>query len=108
MWSAKFMSRARKKKYVHILTGKTEVTFEDEAIKTDEERVLEKLNDEAYDNLIMSMDNKVAFNKVSQAKTSTLSEGCAYMAWTNLINKYKPRTVQSRAEKKLKFAQSKL
>ena len=30
------------------------------------------------------------------------------MAWTNLINKYKPRTVQSRAEKKLKFAQSKL
>ena len=56
----------------------------------------------------MSMDNKVAFNKVSQAKTSALSEGCAYTAWTNLINKYKPRTVQSRAEKKLKFAQSKL
>ena len=108
MWSAKFMSRARKKKYVHILTGKTEVTFEDEANKTDEERALEKLNDEAYDDLIMLMDNKIAFNKVSQAKMSTLSEGCAYTAWTNLINKYKPRTVQSRAEKKLKFAQSKL
>ena len=76
--------------------------------RSNEERALEKLNDEAYDDLIMSMDNKVAFNKVSQAKTSTLSEGCAYTAWTNLINKYKPRTVQSRAEKKLKFAQSKL
>ena len=44
MWSAKFMSRARKTKYVHILTGKTKVTFEDEANKTDEERALEKLN----------------------------------------------------------------
>ena len=108
MWSAKFMSRARKKKYVHILTGKQKVTFEDEANKTDEEKALEKLNDEAYDDLIMSIDNKVAFNKVSQAKTSALSEGCAYMAWTNFINKYKPRTVQSRAEKKLKFSQSKL
>ena len=108
MWSAKFMSQARKKKYVHILTGKTKVTFKDEANKTEEERALAKLNDEAYDDLIMSMDNKVAFNKVSQAKTSALSEGCAYTAWTNLINKYKPRTVQSRAEKKLKFAQSKL
>ena len=56
------MSRARKKKYVHILTGKQKLTFEDEANKTDEEKVLEKLNDEAYDDLIMLMDNKVAFN----------------------------------------------
>ena len=29
---------------------------------------MEKLNDEAYNDLIMSMDNKIAFNKVSQAK----------------------------------------
>ena len=77
MWSAKFMSQARKKKYINILTGKKKVTFKDEENKTNEERALEKLNDEAYDNLIMSMDNKIAFNKVSQAKTSTLSEGCA-------------------------------
>ena len=103
MWSAKFMSRARKKKYINILPGKKKVTFEDEENKTDKERALEKLNEEAYDDLIMSMDNKIAFNKVSQAKMSTLSEGCAYTAWTNLINKYKPRTVQSRAEKKLQF-----
>ena len=45
MWSAKFMSQVRKKKYTHILTGKQKVTFEDEANKTYEEKALEKLND---------------------------------------------------------------
>ena len=108
MWSAKFLSKARKKKYIEILTAKSAMTFEDEDNKTKEEKALEKLNDEAYDDLITSMEDKVAFNKVSQAKTKTLKNGCAHTAWKNLTNKYKPRTVQSRAEKKLEFSQSKL
>ena len=46
MWSAKFLSKARKKKYLDILTGEVKVTFEDETNKTTEEKVLEKLNEE--------------------------------------------------------------
>ena len=54
------------------------------------------------------MEDKVAFNKVNQAKTKTLKNGCARTTWLNLLNKYKPKSVQSKAELKLKFAQSKL
>ena len=50
----------------------------------------------------------MAFSKVNQAKTNVLKGGCAHTAWKNLLAKYKPKTVQNRAEKKLEFAQSKL
>ena len=66
------------------------------------------MNDEAYDDLITWMENKIAFSKVSQAKTAMLPNGCAETTWKNLMNKYKPKTVQSKAENKLKLAQSKL
>ena len=38
MWSAKFMSKARKKKYLKILMGEMTVEFEDENNKTTEEK----------------------------------------------------------------------
>ena len=85
MSSAKFMSKARKKRYLKILMGETTVDFEDEENKPTEEKEREKLNDEAYDNLITSMEDKVAFNK---AKTKMLKNRCARTAWSNLLNKY--------------------
>ena len=54
------------------------------------------------------MEDKIAFSKVLKAKTMILTNRCAHTAWKNLTNKYKPKTVQSKAEKKLEFAQSKL
>ena len=47
MWSAKFLSKARKKKYQGILTGEVKVMFVDEDDKTTEEKALKKLNEEA-------------------------------------------------------------
>ena len=108
MWSAKFLSKARKKKYQNLITANKPIEFDDPDNKTTEELAKEKLNDEAYDDLITSMEDKIAFSKVSQAKTASLLNGCAHTAWKNLTNKYKPKTVQSKAEKKLEFAQSKL
>ena len=97
MWLAKFMSKVRKKKYLKILTGEMLIVFKDKNNKTTEEIANEKLNNEAYDDLIMSMEDKV-FNKVNQAKTKILKNGCARTAWSNLLNKYKPKSVQTRAE----------
>ena len=108
MWLAKFLSKARKKRYIKILTGEMTIAFEDEDNKTTEEIAKEKLNNEAFDDLITSMEDKVAFNKVNQAKTKTLKNGCTRTAWLNLLNKYKPKSVQSKAGLKLKLAQSKL
>ena len=47
MWSAKFLSKARKKKYMSILTAEKPMEFEDSENKTTEEKATEKLNDEA-------------------------------------------------------------
>ena len=63
--------------------GEVKVTFEDETNKTTEEKALEKLNEEAYDDLIAAMEDKVAFSKVNQAKTKVLKGGCTHMAWKN-------------------------
>ena len=61
------MSKARKKRYLKILTGEVSVDFGDENNKTTKEKEREKLNDEAYDDLITSMEDKIAFHKVNQA-----------------------------------------
>ena len=55
--------------------------FKDKDNKTTEEVAKEKLNNEAYDDLMTSMEDKVAFNKVNQVKTKTLKNGCARTAW---------------------------
>ena len=114
MWSGKFLSKARKKGYRDILLGR-KMRLEDgsgsgsdgaltaEEIKKNEE--IDKLNDDAYDDLIMSMEDKVAFAKVDNARSDSYPEGCCKTAWESLVGKYKPQTVQSRAELKLKFAQ---
>ena len=80
MWSAKFLSKVQKKKYQGILTGEVKVRFELEDNKMTEERALEKLNKEAYNDLIASIEDKVSFSKVNQAKTNTLKGGCALTA----------------------------
>ena len=77
MWSAKFVSKARKKKFYEILTGTKKVHFKDENNKSEEASAKEKLKDEALDNHISSMEDKVAFNQVNQAKTDMLKNGCA-------------------------------
>ena len=87
MWSAKFLSKAQKKKYQGILTGEIKVTFGDEHNKMTEEKALKKLNEEANNDLIISMEDKVAFSKVNQAKTNTLKGGCAHTARKNLLAK---------------------
>ena len=58
MWPAKFMSKARKKRYLKILTGETTIDFKDEDNKMTEEKEREKLNDKAYNDLITSMKIK--------------------------------------------------
>ena len=103
MWSAKFLSKVRKKRYIKMLTGETTVAFEDEDNKTTEEIAKEKLNDEAFDDLITSMEDKVAFNKVNQVKTKTLKNGCAK---TGMVKSSKQiqaeiNTDESRAETKV-------
>jgi hypothetical protein len=59
-----------------------------------------RLNDKAYEDLLLSIDGetktgKVAFNLVDNAVTSANPEGDSKIAWDRLINKYAPKTAPS-------------
>ena len=105
MWSQKFLAKARKKGYKELLTGKLKMKEQDDVdYEEEEEKRIEKLNEEAYYDLSSAMENKVAFAKVSLAKSKTFPDGDSYLAWKSLNAKYKPRTAQTRADLKLEFA----
>ena len=108
MWSEKFLSKARKKGYKELLIGKQTPPSADETRLDDEAKLLRRLNEEAFDDLVTSMEDKVAFSKVTQAKTPDLPDGDAALAWKLLCSKYKPNTMQNRADLKLQFVQLKL
>ena len=114
MWSAKFLARAGRKGTKDVLLGKIKVPKisldeeDDEEENNKEIAETRKKNQEAYEDLIFCMTERISFGKVDEAKTKSQPEGDAALAWTYLSNKFKPKTMASRAELKLNFANSSL
>ena len=58
MWSQKFLAKARKKGYKELLTGKLKMKEQDDVdYEEEEEKRIEKLNEEAYYDLSSAMEN---------------------------------------------------
>ena len=68
---SKIPVQGKKKKYMNILTADKPTEFKDPDNKTTDEQAKERLNDEAYNNLITSMENKIAFT-VNDTITHTI------------------------------------
>ena len=98
MWSKKFLARAKKLGYRHILKGD---------ISNDEEKKL-VLNNNAYSDLLLAMNCVVAFDYVDEAVSKEFPEGDAALAWRNLMQKFQPSTTGSRVYYKNEFNNSKL
>jgi hypothetical protein len=107
VWNAKFMTKARMKGWVKVLTS-------DEAVLTDEElerldprdptykakMANKRMNDQAFNELMLSMDTTtdegdVAFGIVSAAMTDDFTNGRAAEAYANLQKKYDPTSAPS-------------
>ena len=110
MWSAKFLAQAGRKGTKDALLGRITIPDHDDIDADDDKELLEarKKNQETYEDLIFCMTERISFGKVDEAKTKKLPDGDAAMAWTYLCNKYKPKTIATRAELKLNFANSHL
>ena len=113
MWSGKFLARARKKGYKNVLLGKEKVPQHDASLdptNPDEKKLLDArvANENAYDDLIVSMEEKVSYGKGAEAVTDELTDGDAALAWTALTKKFKPKTVATKAELLLEFMSMKL
>ena len=120
VWSEKFLARSRRKGYKSILQGKAVVPPDCLSLvsiaDTDsrkEKQKLRDLNEEAYEDLILSINGdsesgRVAFQIVRGSKTSAIKDGDAREAWTRLEKKYEKKTAPSRLILKKQFVNSKL
>ena len=108
VWSEKFLARARRKGYKKILTGKVKIPSDSEDLSSERDATVKKekeklrdLNEEAYEDLILSISGetdvgRVVFQLVRGAKTSNLKDGDAREAWEQLEGKYEAKTAPSR------------
>ena len=91
-WSVKTTALAKTKGFRNAYFKDTK-PCNDEHYESDKatkaEKAIYEANDKAYQLLIMSCSG-IAFGLVNQAKTDEHRDGDAFMAWTNLTNRYAP------------------
>ena len=113
VWSGKFMSNARVKGFLKILTGE-ETPPRDDAVldpskDSDKEPLRKrKANSVAYNALVQSMVTATLFQKVANAVTDDNPEGDAGKAWTSLRNKYEPNSMSVAANYEKEFMELEL
>ena len=120
VWSEKFLARARRKGYKKNLLGKEEVpddetdlsTFDDAEERKAKKKLCE-LNEDAYKDLILSINGetevgRVVFQLVRGAKTDELADGDAKEAWDHLTGKFEAQTASSHLLLKSKINNLKL
>ena len=72
MWAGKFIARANKKGYRNVILGLEIVPKQTEILDSNthkKEIEIREANQEAFDDLMMAMDEKVCYGKVEEAKT---------------------------------------
>jgi hypothetical protein len=104
-WSEKFLAKARCYGFKDVLLGKIRIPMTDEDYEVDTEegkklRIAADMNELAYTELILSIDDKtsngkVAFNLVKGCKNKDYADGNASLAWERLKNKYEPQSAPS-------------
>ena len=100
MWQAKYQARARTKGWIKVLLGKETPPKFDKVIdistalgKTEEK--LCEVNEQGYSDLLLSMEDEIAFGLVDEAKTNDQPDGDLHTAWKALVAKYQPATVNA-------------
>jgi hypothetical protein len=93
-WNVKALAFAKSKGFKDAFLANTTVVFSDalyaaSPLATDVKDAYD-LNDQGYQFLILSC-SEIAFGLVNLAKTTTLADGDARLAWKNLNDRYAPQ-----------------
>ena len=117
LWSEKFKARANRKGYKGILVGSHDYIVptdnEDIELETDKEKKrrmyeLRRLNEEAYEDLVLAVDGKtdvgrLVFQLIRGSKSKDYAEGSAREAWKRITDKFEPKKAPNRLQKKKKI-----
>ena len=116
MWSRKFLAQVSIKGYKDLMLGKEKLPTPSflrstEDIDTVEQGIEEKkmsMNRKAYNELLLCCQDEISFGAVDEAISDEYPDGNCQEAWSNLLDKYEPRTTTTKVELKKKFAEMKL
>jgi hypothetical protein len=114
-WSEKFLTKARRYGFKDALLGMVRIPKTDEDYEMESEEgkklmIAADMNELAYTELILSIDDKtsngkVAFNLVKGFKNRDYADGNAAMAWERLRNKFEPQSAPSLVKREKQFRQ---
>jgi len=92
IWEEKFLARARRRGYKDLILGKTAIPADSATIDTTtpagkEQARIKKLNEVAFEELILSIDTKegtgkTVFQLIKGCKTTDLKDGDSKLAWS--------------------------
>ena len=82
MWEAKYKARAQMKGWLQVLLGQMAIPNEDVALTDAQvvEKNARKANEEGYSDLLLSMEDEIAFGIVNEVKSTNLPSGDLTMA----------------------------
>jgi hypothetical protein len=115
-WEEKYLAKSKRYGYKDLLLGMITIPKSSEILVAGEDDDLIKireLNEDAYSDLVLSIDTttsagKVAFSYVRGTKSADYKDGNAAVAFSRLTNKYAPKTAPSLAKTNRLFYQAKL
>jgi hypothetical protein len=103
-WSEKFLDEAKHCVFKHVLLGKltilkTDEVYEEESKEGKKKRIITDLNELAYSELILSIDDKtsngkVEFTLIKACKIKLYQDGNEFMAWKCLKSKLRGNSVR--------------
>ena len=91
VWSRKFLAVAEKRGYKKILTGALELSSTSSA----EEK---QLGVNAYNDLLLAMNESISFGLVDESKSSVCPDGDAAKAWKKLMKRFESQTSASKVK----------
>lgn len=115
IWKEKFEARAVRRRYEKILNGDDPIprSSVDDSTLTEEAKKIKDLNEEAFADLILSMDTetsggRVAFGIVARTKRDEYKRGNARQAWKDLQEKYEPTTAPTMSKLSQQYQNARL
>ena len=91
VWSRKFLAVAEKRGYKKLLTGALELTS---TSGTDDRQ----LGVNAYNDLLLAMNENISFGLVDEAKSVVCPDGDAAKAWQKLMKRFESKTSASKVK----------
>ena len=110
MWSKKFLATAKRRGYKEILIGKADLPDPDEPLddlNPTEKKIL-AANELAYNDLLLACSDDISFGIVDSCVYNEDGDGDARKAWSQLSERYEPKTGATKVQLKAMFNKCRL